>query len=389
MVHQRKRIDRTAFSCPVADNLEDMTEDIVAPFPDLNERAKMFFAKHRGVIGQLLQTRRVERLRHIYQLGAKYFAFSNRPYRHHRLLHSQHVAAHMLALGLKLGLPEHEVLIGVFGSLLHDVGYGAFSHDGDYFLHPNNYPHHEERGKRLILEDDELNAVFRAAQIPSSRVYEVVAEAGQLGVIQSICDTAAYVVLDSLAHGHPVPRGMSSRYIECIEGIVEGQVLVNDHRPLQWAMSRRGLLGREVYFAERAKLVCAGNIKLLQFLYEARAIGLEQIAEGNDDSVITAVRQTMYSPRLQGIPWLKSLVGLVYGDYTAEAVRWRGQAFDTPLEAAIAACDPSAISYKPWDYARSKSLSVRLPDGTTRQLSASARILRPSDRQHHVFVFTG
>jgi len=89
----------------------------------------------RGTIGgelllALLDTREVQRLRRIRQLGLSFLVYPGAE--HSRFAHSMgvlHLASTMLeAVARKTAVPEDEAMVTLAASLLHDVGHGPFSH---------------------------------------------------------------------------------------------------------------------------------------------------------------------------------------------------------------------------------------------------------------------
>jgi HD superfamily phosphohydrolase len=118
------------------------------------------YVKHQ-LIWDLINSKAMQRLRYIKQLGTSYLTFHGAE--HSRFSHSlgtyetmRKVLSHFKRNhGFYLG--EREELLALSVALLHDLGHGPFSHT---FEHCFNC-HHEHWTARIVLEDEELNDIFR------------------------------------------------------------------------------------------------------------------------------------------------------------------------------------------------------------------------------------
>lgn len=376
--------------CPIPERLDAMTFDILHPWPALQGKAETFFRHYGYVFDELAECAAVQRLRGIYQFGVKWDGMQGR-FRHDRWLHSRHVAAHMIAIGTKLEMSGREMLVGALGACLHDVGYGPFSHDSDYFLEPNGYDAHEERGKALITTDLEIGAVLHNARVAAIDITNVIAETGMLGQLQRFCDSGAYVVLDSLVYGKKVPMGVSGTYVDSIQSVNGYEIAVTNRKPLAWAIRQRGELGRR-YFSPINELSTAGLVIALQHLYDTGRITLHEVA-AHDDASLTATLLEAAANRRQPQPeWWRSIARLVCGN-ARELPRWAAHSFATEIarEAFIGGLVPSSaanvVRVNPRDYT-SKVITVRV-NGKQSRLKAHESLLLPYNTAYHAYVFTG
>ncbi|MFH0901296.1 MAG: HD domain-containing protein [Pseudomonadota bacterium] len=118
-----------------------------------------------AAIGRLLDTRAVQRLRSIRQLGFASLVYPGAEHsRFGHALGTYHVASRVAA---RLGLEAEIARDLKTAALLHDVGHGPFSHAWETALAG---PGHEEWGRRIVREDEELRGALLAvsAELPSA-----------------------------------------------------------------------------------------------------------------------------------------------------------------------------------------------------------------------------
>lgn len=120
------------------------------------------------IVMNLLEAQAFQRLRRIRQLGLACLTYPGAE--HSRFTHS--LGAYNLALrmadsvnqnaGVPVISPEERSALGIAG-LLHDIGHGPFSHlfetVTEKFLGPKE-AHHETWGRRIFLEDDQIQKAF-------------------------------------------------------------------------------------------------------------------------------------------------------------------------------------------------------------------------------------
>lgn len=166
----------------------------------------------------ILDTREMQRLREIKQLGATYFVFPSAT--HTRLEHSLGVyhLAGIMATNLRKKHPEANItdrdieLIQIAG-LIHDIGHGPFSHLYDHYIKSNEEPDHEERGllmfetivkrEKLEFSKEEVNEIQKMIEPTRNEMhnwkYQIVAnKACQIDV-----DKIDYILRDSFHLGIP------------------------------------------------------------------------------------------------------------------------------------------------------------------------------------------
>ena len=115
------------------------------------------------LIWDLIQTKEVQRLRRIKQLGGTYMVFHTAE--HSRFSHSLGVyemARKIIRALMHRGtiLSEDERLLVLSAALLHDLGHGPFSHSFESVFSVR----HELFTERIIMEDTEGNRVLEAYQ---------------------------------------------------------------------------------------------------------------------------------------------------------------------------------------------------------------------------------
>lgn len=115
------------------------------------------------LIWDLVQTKEVQRLRRIKQLGGTYMVFHTAE--HSRFSHSLGVyemARKIIRALMYCGtvLEEEERLLVLSAALLHDLGHGPFSHSFESVFNVR----HELFTERIIMEDTEVNQVLESYQ---------------------------------------------------------------------------------------------------------------------------------------------------------------------------------------------------------------------------------
>jgi uncharacterized protein len=110
-------------------------------------------------IYQLIETKAMQRLKRIYQLGGSFQVFPTAE--HSRFSHS--IGAYQIATriineveGVKENLNDFEQMLLKVAVLLHDLGHGPFSHAFE-MIHPIN---HEIYTKEIIINDPEVNKIL-------------------------------------------------------------------------------------------------------------------------------------------------------------------------------------------------------------------------------------
>jgi len=123
------------------------------------------FSRDDAGLGAVLDTRAMQRLRRIRQMGFASLVYPGAEHsRFGHALGAFHVAGRVAA---QLDLPAELALHAKAAALLHDVGHGPFSHAWEEAL---GGPSHESWGRRIVREDAELARVLAevAADVPAA-----------------------------------------------------------------------------------------------------------------------------------------------------------------------------------------------------------------------------
>jgi HD superfamily phosphohydrolase len=194
----------------------------------------------------LIDSRAVQRLRQIRQLGVSYLTFLGAE--HSRFAHSlgamtlmdralQHLEQEE---GVRFSKAGRELALA--GALLHDIGHCAFSHT----LESTLGHHHEALGARLLREEPELKKLLGSRGRTLAALMEGKALGTELGLVHSLLssqldvDRLDYLVRD--AHSTGVNSGQVDlgRIIASFT-VRKGRLMVKE----------RGLLAVEEYFLAR------------------------------------------------------------------------------------------------------------------------------------------
>lgn len=111
------------------------------------------------LIWRLINSKEMQRLRRIKQLGGTYQVFQSAE--HSRFVHSlgvyQVVRKMLSAECFENHLSDYDQLCVMCAGLLHDIGHGPFSHSFEGVFQEN----HEDMTVKLILGDSEVNAILK------------------------------------------------------------------------------------------------------------------------------------------------------------------------------------------------------------------------------------
>jgi HD superfamily phosphohydrolase len=108
-------------------------------------------------LGTLLETRAMQRLRRIKQMGWAWLVYPGAEHsRFGHALGALHIATRVAE---QLQLPEETALHVKVAALLHDVGHGPFSHAWEHVFPGSD---HERWGARIVTEDEELRGALEA-----------------------------------------------------------------------------------------------------------------------------------------------------------------------------------------------------------------------------------
>ena len=172
---------------------------------DLNDPAE-------NLLAQIIDTRELQRLRRIKQMGLGSFTFHGAE--HTRFGHSlgtlyiaRKMISHLAKSSPEIKNYKTEILAC---ALLHDVGHGPLSHTSEKFT---NYTH-EEQTKNIILGNSEINTLLKAhdRNLPEeiTKIFDYKSSSLYMSQIISSyvdCDRLDYLLRDSYYVG--VPYGLT------------------------------------------------------------------------------------------------------------------------------------------------------------------------------------
>jgi HD superfamily phosphohydrolase len=303
----------------------------------------------------LIDSRAVQRLRQIRQLGVSYLTFLGAE--HSRFAHSlgamtlmDRVLQHLeQEEGLRFSRAGRELALA--GALLHDIGHCAFSHTLEHTLGHD----HEALGARLLREEPELKRILGARGRTLAALMEGKAPGKELTLIHTLLssqldvDRLDYLVRD--AHSTGVNSGQVDlgRIIASFT-VRKGRLMVKE----------RGLLAVEEYFLARYFMywkvyyhktsramellmkAAVGRAKALwrqgklpresvspalaAFLDQGAAVAVADFLEHDDSDVYVALKQWQHGPD----PLLASLSGRFLGRKNLKMV-WEAQTLDQDL----------------------------------------------------------
>ncbi len=378
--------------------LEETVEILLAQLPELAPRAKTFLAKYGPAFQDLYHCPRFARLSGLLQFGVKRHVAATQevlhgfppqlvtvttsPFLHSRATHSKQVAAHMVLVGLQLDLSSEEIASAAFGALLHDVGYGAFSHDTEGLFHARRLPSHEERGQAIVRSDADIQESLALADVHVGDVIVVMREEGKRGQLQKIMDTLAYVRLDCLMMDRPVPETFSSDAIRTLTHIDERGITVNDTRPLRDLLERRAELCQRMYYSWRNRVTASAAVAALSWMVRERLLPLELIEHGTDADVEWRMTQLMNDGTPIPEP-VRSAWSLAHGFFDeCEAWDIRELANREAVEAVLIKEPPElathAIVSAPFDYT-GKTIRVQMTAGVPVILKATSVVPKEWD----------
>ncbi len=144
------------------------------------------YVKH-PLIWDLINTKEMQRLRRIRQLGTSFYTFHGAE--HSRFSHSlgvYEVTRKIISSFQRNGYvawSEEEILLALSAALLHDIGHGPFSHSFETVFHF----HHEDWTCRMLCEDTEVSKALRTYQsdLPE-KIKQVVQKTYENGSIVSL-----------------------------------------------------------------------------------------------------------------------------------------------------------------------------------------------------------
>ncbi|TAK03636.1 HD domain-containing protein [Patescibacteria group bacterium] len=366
------------------------------------EAVREFFRRYGPALDDLEDCPAVNRLCGLFQLGIKRdpsqdavllqpgkaaARVKTAPFVHDRLTHSKQVAAHMVALGCTLGEPPDRLVDAALGSLLHDTGHCAFSHDGDQLLVARGRPDHEMRGQRLVLDDPDIRESLALAGARPDAVVAVMREQGRYGQMQKLMDTLAYVTLDAEMAGAPLPEGFGSAVLRSICGVDEHGFAVRHPLALMDVLTFRARLSKAIYYAWYNRVAVAMLQKVLGTLLDAGRLPLERLERGSDQEIEMRTTLALGSSGASEEAWLQSANAVSYGFWEEFERHWERLEFADGDAAAgwLSGLSPSraasGVLCPPYDYTKKAFLARTSLAVEPRRLQASPDIMDSIDRQ--------
>jgi HD superfamily phosphohydrolase len=283
---------------------------------------------------RLIDSRAVQRLKHVRQLGTSFFTFLGAE--HSRFSHSLG-CLHLMGVvlghlereeGLRLGRELRDLALA--SALLHDVGHCAFSHTLEGVL---GY-HHEAMTVRLIQEDPQLKGILGSAARPVAGLIEGRRGSGIQATLKDLVssqldvDRLDYLVRDAHHTGLnsgavDVPRIVSNFALDRGKLVVRerGSLAVEEYFLARYFMywkvyfhktSRclelilRALLKRARFCLEDGSLSAASlSPALAQLFRRGAGVGVRAFLDHDDSDVLVAIKAWQYEKD----PILRDLAG--------------------------------------------------------------------------------
>ncbi|MBP9749016.1 HD domain-containing protein [Patescibacteria group bacterium] len=379
-----------------------MARELASKDPSLVAGVEEFLNRYAAAIESLSACPRVQRLVGLKAFGIKAnprlfvgVAVGFRPpahvrpslHAHDRWVHSQYVAAHGLALTLRLRFSQEECACVVFAGLLHDLGHPAFSHDVDHLLIGNGRLSHEERGMRWVAEDESIMNVLASVGLTPADIIPVMAEEGSLGTIQTLADTLGYLVLDTEVLGIPLGFSFARTLVDAAMGLVEDCIITDQPELFQEFLDIRAIMYRDIYYRRTHGVAATFLCKVIAALFEHSALTFADIEEETEaviEAKIIRFLQDATTPQ-----WLHS-AWAVANAVPAALVDWESRSYRMLAEMAAQPVSPaSSVVLQPIDYMR-KTLRVwSVVGGAQQVLHAAADLHSPFCQQWHTFTYRG
>lgn len=260
---------------------------------DVRKQAQEFVRQEHvaRAVMEFLQLKNMIRLRLVLQLGIS--ATKTDP-RHSRFQHSKCDGACAVAIGMKIGLSDIELLIQFFVAFSHDWGHTAFSHTGETSLSVYGCESHEDRSIRLLRGDQDALRIMKSVGVEMEDVVAGIEEKGRLGRIQGIADSLGYIVADSAIAGcGNVPERFAWQVIRTLHSITETKIVVTDRDPWQEFVDHRQRLYHALYICADTRTAEAALHLAIRYAIDAKKFTKEQVIRGTDQVVFAALVQVL------------------------------------------------------------------------------------------------
>jgi HD superfamily phosphohydrolase len=243
-----------------------------------------------GVARDLLDTKPVQRLRHVRQLGTVDLVYPSA--NHTRFEHSlgvYHLADRALShLGIE-GVRAERVRAA---ALLHDVGHGPYSHNLEALIHRHTGHYHDDVDE--LLTTGEVANILADYELDPERIATLVAGDGRLGQLISgelDIDRMDYLVRD--AHHTGVPYGTidHGRLVRALRFMDDELVLAEGNvQTAEALLVARALMNPVVYNHPVARIGKAMLRRATERLLDG-GLGGEELRRMDDHDLLVALRE--------------------------------------------------------------------------------------------------
>ncbi len=323
----------------------DFVEDLIA---QTRNTAPEYVAQTLEMVEQLehavVKTAPVKRLHDILMLDRAPVNTEKKPTVHNRFQHSELLSHLSMTIGLRLQLPQQDVLAMMLAGWLHDSGHTAFAHAGedalnDIFKKNPRFDH--EQISHTHVDSTDIQEICTKLNINSQSVHDIIDEEGVLGTLQSACDTLSYLLLDLSETGRENLFTLedAKHILETIQevGIFDGEqmLVVSSIEPWQKLLDIRAMMYREVYHSFAARIADKALSLLLSHAADKHLIEESTIIQGHDRELVVTLHSFVYGPSsLPGglsLPEDGPLFSLAMGQYPN--IDWTQTVYNTQEEA--------------------------------------------------------
>lgn len=244
-----------------------------------------------GVAGDLLDTRKVQRLRRLQQLGNTSLVYPSA--NHTRFEHSLGVYYLADKAVNKLEIDEYHAVCLRAAAILHDIGHGPFSHNTEPLL--RQYLNKDHDDVHDLLQEGEINRILNNHAIDPEYIADLIAGEGKYGQLISgelDVDRMDYLARD--AHHTGVPYGTIDHEHLIHALIFRGSTLAIQEGNLQVAenlLTARTLMNPAVYHHHTARISEIMLLRATEVLLEEGIIAPESLRQMDDNDLVVTLRK--------------------------------------------------------------------------------------------------
>lgn len=241
---------------------------------------------------KLLDTREMQRLRHIRQNGLCYIVYPSM--NSTRFEHSLGVM-HLAGLAANhLDLNDDDTAMVRAAGLLHDVGHGPFSHTTDSIFERDGLTHETNSSK--IIRETVIADILGDAGFNADEVADLVLEKGRLSSIISSeidVDKMDYLIRDS--HYAGVAYGFIDleRLIYSLK-LVGNDLVVKEGslEAVEFLLISRNMMYQTVYRHHAKRIAESMLVHAIQYLIDCNELTLDQLLAMDDIDLIHTLRES-------------------------------------------------------------------------------------------------